>query len=36
VHFKQKIRNEMQFGSLAELQAQIDVDVAVAKDFFAE
>jgi riboflavin kinase/FMN adenylyltransferase len=34
VHFKQKIRNETRFDSLAELQAQIVEDVAVAKDFF--
>lgn len=36
VHFKQKIRDEMQFTSLVELQAQIDADVVVAKDFFAQ
>ncbi len=35
VHFKQKIRDEMQFNSLTELQAQIEKDVAIAKDFFA-
>ena len=34
VHFKQKIRDEMRFGSLAELQIQIDADVSAAKDFF--
>ena len=36
VHFKQKIRDEMQFNSLTELQAQIKKDVAIAKDFFAK
>ncbi|MFI3189378.1 riboflavin biosynthesis protein RibF [Crenothrix sp. D3] len=36
VHFKHKIRGEMQFNSLAELQAQIVNDVAAAKDFFAK
>jgi riboflavin kinase / FMN adenylyltransferase len=36
VHFKQKIRAEMQFNSLAELQTQIEADVAMAKDFFAK
>ena len=34
VHFKQKIRNEMQFNSLAELQTQIEADVVIAKNFF--
>lgn len=34
VHFKQKIRDEMQFNSLEQLQAQIVNDVVVAKDFF--
>ena len=34
VHFKRKIRNEMQFNSLEQLQAQIVNDVVVAKDFF--
>jgi riboflavin kinase / FMN adenylyltransferase len=36
VHFKQKIRDEIQFNSLAELQSQIEQDVAIAKSFFAE
>jgi riboflavin kinase/FMN adenylyltransferase len=35
VHFKQKIRAEKSFNSLAELQAQIEIDVAAAKNFFA-
>jgi riboflavin kinase/FMN adenylyltransferase len=35
VHFRKKVRDEMQFNSLAELQAQIKIDVAAAKDFFA-
>lgn len=35
VHFKQKIRDEMQFNSLTELQTQIEKDVAIAKNFFA-
>ena len=35
VHFKQKIRDEMQFSSLAQLQAQIEQDAAVTKHFFA-
>jgi riboflavin kinase / FMN adenylyltransferase len=36
VHFKQKIRDELQFNSLAELQSQIEQDVAIAKRFFAK
>ena len=36
VHFKQKIRDEMQFNSLQELQSQIEQDVTIAKNFFAE
>ncbi len=36
VHFKQKIRHEMRFDSLAQLQAQICQDVATAKEFFAQ
>lgn len=36
VHFKQKIRDEMQFNSLTELQTQIEKDVAIAKNFFAD
>lgn len=36
VHFKHKIRGEMRFSCLAELQAQIINDVADAKDFFAK
>ena len=36
VHFKQKNRDEMQFNSLAELQTQIEKDVAIAKHFFAQ
>ncbi len=35
VHFKQKIRDEIRFDSLEQLQAQIINDVAAAKDFFA-
>jgi riboflavin kinase/FMN adenylyltransferase len=35
VHFKQKIREEMQFSSLAQLQTQIQQDVVVTKQFFA-
>ena len=35
VHFRKKVRDEMQFNSLAELQAQIRIDVTAAKDFFA-
>jgi len=35
VHFKQKIRDEMQFSSIAQLQAQIEQDAAVTKHFFA-
>lgn len=33
VHFKQKIRDEMQFNSLTELQTQIEKDVTIAKNF---
>ena len=36
VHFKQKIRDEMHFQSLEQLQAQIIKDVLSAKDIFAE
>ncbi|MSP28802.1 MAG: bifunctional riboflavin kinase/FAD synthetase [Methylococcales bacterium] len=36
VHFKHKIRGEMRFSCLAELQTQIINDVAAAKDFFAK
>jgi riboflavin kinase/FMN adenylyltransferase len=36
VHFKQKIRDEMRFDSLEQLQTQIEADVMVAKDFFAK
>jgi riboflavin kinase/FMN adenylyltransferase len=36
VHFKQKIRDEMRFGSLDELKNQIIKDVAEAKKIFAE
>jgi riboflavin kinase/FMN adenylyltransferase len=32
VHFKQRIRDEMRFQSLEELKAQIEKDVAEAKD----
>jgi riboflavin kinase/FMN adenylyltransferase len=35
VHFKQKIRDEMRFESLTQLQVQIDADVRAAKAFFA-
>ncbi len=34
VHFKQKLRHEMRFESLEQLQSQIRHDVAAAKDFF--
>ena len=36
VHFKQKIRDEMHFQSLEQLQAQIIKDVLSAKNIFAE
>ena len=36
VHFKQKIRDEMHFQSLEQLQAQIIKDVLSAKKIFAE
>ena len=36
VHFKQKIRDEMQFQSLEQLQAQIVKDVLSAKKIFSE
>ncbi len=36
VHFKQKIRNEIRFDSLEQLQAQIEADVMIAKNFFAK
>ena len=36
VHFKQKLRDEMKFQSLAQLQLQIQQDVQTAKQFFAE
>jgi riboflavin kinase/FMN adenylyltransferase len=36
VHFKQKIRDEMRFQSLAKLKAQIEHDVAETKKIFAE
>jgi riboflavin kinase/FMN adenylyltransferase len=35
VQFKHKLRHEMRFGSLEELQAQIRTDVIAAKKFFA-
>jgi riboflavin kinase/FMN adenylyltransferase len=34
VHFKHKLRHEMRFNSLEQLQAQIRHDVAAAKEFF--
>ncbi|MDD5214107.1 MAG: bifunctional riboflavin kinase/FAD synthetase [Methylococcales bacterium] len=34
VQFKQKLRHEMRFGSLEQLQAQIKLDVDAAKAFF--
>ncbi len=34
VQFKQKLRHEMRFNSLEQLQAQIRLDVIAAKDFF--
>jgi riboflavin kinase/FMN adenylyltransferase len=34
VHFKQKIREEVCFQSLEQLQAQIEKDVVDAKKFF--
>lgn len=36
VHFKHKIRDEMRFNSLEDLQTQIEKDVAIAKRFFAK
>lgn len=36
VHFKHKIRDEMRFKSLAQLKAQIEIDVAKSKKIFAE
>ena len=36
VHFKHKIRDEQTFASLEALKAQIDKDIIVAKQFFAE
>lgn len=36
VHFKQKIRNEMRFASLVQLQNQIKLDVAKTRKIFAE
>jgi riboflavin kinase/FMN adenylyltransferase len=36
VHFKQKIRDEMRFTSLALLKAQIEKDVAQTKKIFAD
>jgi len=36
VHFKQKIRDEMQFQSFEQLQAQIVKDVLSAKKIFSE
>jgi len=35
VHFKTKLRNEVRFANLTELQVQIQKDVAAAKQFFA-
>ena len=34
VHFKAKLRDEIRFANLAELQTQIQKDVATAKQFF--
>lgn len=34
VHFKAKLRDEIRFANLAELQAQIQKDVTAAKQFF--
>lgn len=36
VHFKQKIRDEMNFQSLNQLKAQIEIDVAKTRKIFAE
>lgn len=36
VHFKRKIRDEMRFQSLQQLQQQIDHDVRQAKEIFAD
>ncbi len=36
VHFKQKIRDEMRFQSLEQLQAQIEIDAVEAKKIFAQ
>jgi riboflavin kinase/FMN adenylyltransferase len=36
VHFKHKIRHEMRFDSLEQLQTQIRLDVATAKEFFEQ
>lgn len=36
VHFKHKIRGEMQFSCVADLQARIVQDVVIAKTFFAQ
>jgi riboflavin kinase/FMN adenylyltransferase len=36
VHFKQKIRDELRFQSLEQLQAQIEIDVAETKKIFAK
>ncbi|WP_031434327.1 bifunctional riboflavin kinase/FAD synthetase [Methylomarinum vadi] len=36
VHFKRKIRDEMRFHSLQQLQQQIDHDVRQAKEIFAD
>lgn len=35
VEFLQKVRDEMTFGSLDELKAQINKDVNVAREYFA-
>jgi riboflavin kinase/FMN adenylyltransferase len=35
VHFQQKIRDELRFANLTQLQAQIVQDVSVAKTIFA-
>lgn len=35
VHFKHKLRKELRFASLSDLQAQIKLDVSAAKHFFA-
>ena len=36
VHFKARLRNEIRFANLTELQTQINHDVAAAKQFFLE